>query len=422
MRTLLADGGEHPGQAGPPSVARRQPSGLETPWGRGTPSGREAPSGRWAPAGEPPLRLVMMHGQQDGPVRLPDGRVLFAGGAGPHLRTLDATALFHPADTRWTGTAPLRRARRMHTLTPLADGRVLAAGGITGPQAYPPPALATAEIYDPAHETWTPTGELHEARHSHTAVRLPDGRVLVAGGQRPRDTRAQRTLASAELYDPDTGAWTPTREMGDARWHHQAVLLTDGRVLVAGGLTDIGRSRSRTLGLCELYDPTAGTWTPTGALRDARCAHQALVLLDGTVLTVGGFGPSAAGDDGRYDPYGLAGVERYDPAAEVWSPEPSLPWGRGHHRAVLLGTGEVLVCGGADHACQDVGYAGALRYDPGMRSWSVAGPMDTGRWAFGAVLLDDGRVLAAGGVARMGAAAPALGADVPAATAEVFTP
>ncbi|MCX4985884.1 kelch repeat-containing protein [Streptomyces sp. NBC_00572] len=354
-------------------------------------------------------------------MRLPDGRVLFAGGAGPNLLTLDGAALFDPVEARWTVTDPLRKARRMLSLTPLADGRVLAAGGITGPQAYPPPSLSTAELYDPAAETWTLTGALHEARHSHTATRLPDGRVLVAGGQRPRDARTPRTLASAELFDPDTGTWTPTGEMGDARWHHQAVLLHDGRVLVVGGLTDTGRSTSAPLGLCELYDPTTGTWTPTGVLRDPRYAHQAVLLADGTVLTLGGFGPRAS-DDGRYDPYSLAGVERYDPVAEEWSPEPPLPWGRGHHRALLLGTGEVLVCGGADQACQDVGHAAALRYDPRTRDWSVAGPMGTGRWAFGAVLLDDGRVLAVGGLARSGAAAPILGTHVPATTTEVFSP
>ncbi|MFC9389275.1 Kelch repeat-containing protein [Streptomyces venezuelae] len=405
MRTLLADGGElttHP---------------STSPLARTTPS----VSGRWTPAGDLPFPFVMLHGQEDGPVRLRDGRVLFAGGAGPRLRTLDGAALFDPVDNRWTVTDPLRQARRMQSLTPLADGQVLAAGGITGPQAYPPPALPTAELYDPATETWTLTGALHEPRHSHTATLLPDGRVLVAGGQRPRDARAPHTLASAELYEPDTGTWTPTGDMADARWHHQAVLLHDGRVLVAGGLTDTGRSKSATVALCELYDPTTGRWSPTGALRDARCAHQTLLLTDGTVLTLGGFGPHAA-DDGRYDPYSLAGVERYDPVAEEWSPEPPLPWGRGHHRALLLATGEVLVCGGCDHACQDVGHAATLRYDPGARHWSVAGPMGTGRWVFGAVLLDDGRVLAAGGLARMGAAAPAIGADIPASTTEVFTP
>ncbi|MFJ7956358.1 Kelch repeat-containing protein [Streptomyces sp. NPDC096319] len=401
MRTLLAEGGAHP-------------TGALSPYGA-------PPSGRWTPAGELPAPLVMLHGQQDGPVLLPDGRVLHAGGAGRDLVALDTAALFHPADARWTVTAPLRRARRMHTLTPLADGRVLAVGGITGPQAYPPPALATAELYDPATETWTPTGSLREPRQSHTATRLPDGRVLVAGGHRPRDAHSLRTLVSAELYDPRTGTWTPTGDMGDARWHHQAVLLHDGRVLVAGGLTDTGRTKLVTLGLCELYDPATGTWTPTGALGDPRCAHQSVILADGTVLTLGGFGPRAA-DDGRHDPHGLAGVERYDPVAEEWRPEPPLPWGRGHHRALTLRTGEVLVCGGADYACQDVGYACALRYDPGARGWSVAGPMTTGRWAFGAVLLDDGRVLAAGGVARAAVGSPTPGTDVPAAVAEVFTP
>ncbi|MFE6839068.1 Kelch repeat-containing protein [Streptomyces sp. NPDC057705] len=403
MRTTLAAGGEATGPAGAPRLAR-------------TPS-----SGRWTAAGELPFPLVMLHGQQDCPVLLPDGGVLFAGGAGPALQALDGTALFDPAENRWTVAAPLRQARRMHSLTPLADGRVLAAGGITGTQAYPPRAVATAELYDPATGSWTLTGALHEPRHSHSATRLPDGRVLVAGGERHRDAVSPRALATAELYDPATGTWTPAREMGDARWHHQAVLLSDGRVLVAGGLTDTGRSRARELGLCEIHDPQTGLWTPTAALHETRCGHQSLLLADGTVLTLGGSGPRVA-DDARYDPHSLAGVERYDPAAEEWRPEPPLPSGRGHHRALLLGTGEVLVCGGFDAACQDIGYAAALRYDPGARAWSVAAPMRTGRWAFGAVLLADGRVLAVGGLARSGPAAPVLGAHLPAATVEVFSP
>ncbi|MFI8962634.1 Kelch repeat-containing protein [Streptomyces sp. NPDC053493] len=403
MRTQLAAGGERTRPAGPP------------------PHARNAPPGRWTTAGPLPFPMVILHGQQEGPVLLPDGRVLFAGGADASLRALDGAALFRPADGRWTVTGPFHHARRMHTLTPLADGRVLAAGGINGPQAYPQQALATAEVYDPATGTWSPTGALGEPRHSHTATRLPDGRVLVAGGERPRDARTQRTLATAELYDPATGTWTPARDMGDARWHHTAVALTDGRVLVAGGLTSTGRSRVRALGLCEIYDPATGAWTPTGALHDARCAHQSVLLADGTVLTTGGSGPRG-GDDARHDTTSMAGVERYDPAAEEWRREPPLPWGRGHHRALLLGTGEVLVCGGVDFACQDIGHAAVLRYDPGARTWSFAAPMRTGRWAFGAVSLADGRVLAVAGFSRSGVAAPRLGVHLPAAEVEVFTP
>ncbi|WP_234104390.1 hypothetical protein, partial [Streptomyces venezuelae] len=72
MRTLLADGGELTTHPSTSSLARTTPS----------------VSGRWTPAGDLPFPFVMLHGQEDGPVRLRDGRVLFAGGAGPRLRTL----------------------------------------------------------------------------------------------------------------------------------------------------------------------------------------------------------------------------------------------------------------------------------------------------------------------------------------------
>ncbi|MFZ3495477.1 Kelch repeat-containing protein [Streptomyces sp. 5.8] len=380
-----------------------------------------AAAGAWKAAGTFPFPLVKWAGQQEVPVRLPDGRVLAAGGASALLTALDGSALYDPADGSWAPTGPLRQARRLHSLTVLADGRVLAVGGIPGPQAYPPPALTTVELYDPATRTWTPTGGLNEARYGHSATLLSDGRVLVAGGERPRSPGTPGTLASAEVYDPVTAAWTRTGEMSDARWHHGAVALPDGRVLAVGGITTTGPVRAGSVGVCETYDPQSGTWTPAGTLRRARFAHQTVLLPDGTVLAVGGCDPWSA-DDARFDPYSLSSVERYDPVGGAWYPEPPLPWGRGYHRALLLDSGEVLVCGGADSACLDVGFASALRYDPLARVWSPAGPMRTGRWSFGAALLGDGRVLAVAGVTRSGVAAPALGADVPAVVAEVFTP
>ena len=117
-------------------------------------------------------------------------------------------------------------------------------------------SLASAELYDPATGYWTPTGSLATARYGHTATLLPNGKVLVAGGYNYAE-RQHLHLASAELYDPATGAWTPTGSLATARIYHTATLLPNGQVLVAGG--------NATGSSAELYDPATGTGPPPAA-------------------------------------------------------------------------------------------------------------------------------------------------------------
>ena len=124
-----------------------------------------------------------------------------------------------------------RGGRQIHTATLLADGRVLVAGGYDANDA----ALASAELYDPKTGTFSPTGSMATARGRHTATLLSDGRVLIAGGGPASWTGAGAYLASAELYDPKTGTFSPTGSMATARDGHTATLLADGRVLIAGG-------------------------------------------------------------------------------------------------------------------------------------------------------------------------------------------
>ncbi|WP_405761025.1 Kelch repeat-containing protein [Streptomyces sp. NBC_00045] len=377
--------------------------------------------GQWAPAGKLPWARNLF-GSVSSAVRLADGRVMIAGGSDDRLTAQDGAALFDPRVGAWTGAAPLREARGMHSTTVLADGRVLVVGGCGGPVSYPARALDSAEVYDPVERSWSDAGRMGQARCGHSATRLPDGRVLVAGGTATRSPDSERSLTSAEVFDPVSGRWTPTGPMSDARSFHPAVALTGGGVLVAGGWAATGRNWRGGVGLayCERYDPATGRWTPTGDFVEARAGHRLTALADGTVLATGGGDPDG-GTQGRLDPYSRATTERYDPATGAWSREADMPRGRSLHHAVRLPTGEVLVMGGTNDIFGEAGYRSAARYDPRFGTWSEWPGMAVGRISFAATLLADGRVLVAGGAVRTGPATSSASPFQLTDTSELFT-
>jgi hypothetical protein len=155
-------------------------------------------------------------------------------------------------------TGNLNTARYQHTATLLPDGRVLVAGGLDGRAGFGADRFyitASAELYDPKSGTWAVTGSLHDARFQHTATLLPNGKVLVAGG----NTTFNVALASAELYDPAIGTWTATGSLNNARFQHTANLLPNGKVLVVFG----DNQNYTSFVTPELYDPATGIWTLT---------------------------------------------------------------------------------------------------------------------------------------------------------------
>jgi hypothetical protein len=222
---------------------------------------------------------------------LNDGRVLVARGAGP-----EPSLLFDPATDTFETTGSMTTFRVSQMTTLLSDGRVLIAGGFDNTLV----SLASAELYDPRTGTFSPTGSMTTARTGQTATLLSDGRVLIAGGgDNTGDSSSAKSLASAELYDPNSGTFSPTGSMTSARVGHTATLLSDGRVLIAGGrdITLIaGDSASPGAILAgnipasaELYDPRTGTFSPTGSMTSARVGHTATLLSDGRVLIAGGY-------------------------------------------------------------------------------------------------------------------------------------
>jgi hypothetical protein len=209
---------------------------------------------------------------------LPDGRVLVVGGSNADKRTSSAEA-FDPATGTWTALASMIGARSAQTATLLRNGKVLIAGGsdVAG--------VPTAELYDPRTDTFTLAGEMVAPRRYHTATLLTDGRVLVAGGtdDTPGGVPRQR---SAELYDPATNTWTPTASMADTRDAFTATLLLDGSVLVAGGARLV--LEGPELASAELFDPAADKWLSLPPMGFGRHYHAAIRLDDGTVLVTGG--------------------------------------------------------------------------------------------------------------------------------------
>src|SRR5262249_23670079 len=159
-------------------------------------------------------------------------------------------------------TGSLSEARHEHTAALLPNGKVLTVGGFASTLAVQ--VLASAELYDPSSGAWTTTGALNVARTQHVMALLSDGKVLVAGGHDSSGT----LLESAKLYAPSSGAWTTTGSLSVARSNCTTTPLSNGKVLVTGGVTDPFMIQS--LASAELYDPSSGPWTPTGSLSEAR--------------------------------------------------------------------------------------------------------------------------------------------------------
>jgi hypothetical protein len=321
----------------------------------------------------------------------------------------------------------LNTSRRVHTLTVLADGRVLAAGGVHGNPADKPFVTATAEIYDPATGAWTDTGSMHLSRSNHSATLLPDGRVLVAGGATDQPPLPMEVVTNtAEIYDPATGMWTQAAPMIFARATFSAVLLPDGQVMVVSGAIETGGDLAG-LTFCESYDPATGTWTfldPIGTgvpleTGKPRVNAIAVGLDDGSVLVVGGHqgGPM----NRSFSPFSMSSVERFDSTTKKWAPTGSMRIPRDEHRVVKLDSGQVLAIGGLEYGGHDAGYQNSEIYDPATGQWGPLIGLSIGRAKFGAVKLADGRVLIAGGAAVLAAASP-TGHHVLITDTDVFTP
>jgi hypothetical protein len=321
---------------------------------------------------------------------LADGRVLLAGGFRDDVPVASAD-VFDPATDSFTATAPMAVARVWHTATRLSDGRVLITGGNPVEWNFSGAMHASAELFDPKTGTFSPTGSMATGRSLHSATLLRNGRVLIVGGS----DALHHALTSAELYDPTTGRFSPAGSMKTARAFHTATLLDDGRVLVTGG-SAVGWDPvpGDFVASSEVFDPKTGTFSPTGSMAAERVFHTATLLADGRVLVTGGAYTPTKGSI-----YSRDTVELYDPKTGTFGKAGSMSDDRTLHQATPLPDGRVLVTGGSADGWSYPGIplASADIYDPRTGTFTPTGSLADARFSHTATILPDGRVLVAGG-------------------------
>jgi N-acetylneuraminic acid mutarotase len=318
---------------------------------------------------------------------LRNGNVLIAGGTDGRGKTLASAEVYNPATNRWTPAGPMLTARLDHTATLLQSGKVLVAGGLEAAVPFVPSSpLASAELYDPTTNAWSPAAPMIGSRARQTSTLLVDGRVLVVGGlsvalRESGFFPGQPT--TAEIYDPKVNRWLATAPMVSYRLDQTATLLTDGRVLTTGGQR---QDDFAIFNSTEIYDARQDRWVEAAPLAVGRLEHAATLLANGDVLVAGGLG-----EEPNSLTIALTSAEIYDPRVNRWSPVAGMAEVHADQTATLLRNGMVLLMGARAQSRPEL-------YDPARNKWSSTGP-SMFRYKHTATRLPDGKVLIVGGYA-----------------------
>lgn len=344
--------------------------------------------GTWANEAPPPVSL-----QGTSSVVMPDGEVVFLGGFDSRTgQPLNQVLRFDPSDGRWSQGAPMPVQETGYSIVALSNGLVLIAGGggllggvgalpVVGAPGGAPSGgnglLATTWLYSPQLNTWKHGGNLRVARSGAAAVLLTDGRVLIAGGDVPLATPIQLPDGStdffgfsnsAEIFDPQNNSWSLVGPMHVARGSDALLALPHGMALAAGGcaFANQGFVSGVALTSAEVFNPATGAWTMTAPLPESRCGASGLLLPDGRALVTGGSLSSFLGGS-------VTNAFVYDYQTQSWTAAGStVP---GASTPILLADGQVFVA--AVQAGPVQGHVASLvvggqLFDPASGDWRFA--------------------------------------------------
>jgi N-acetylneuraminic acid mutarotase len=297
-----------------------------------------------------------------------------------------------PPNPRWVSLGQLAAPRALAVTVPLPNGDVLVVGGIDNDD--PSVVRTTTELIDPFSGTTEVLAGSFLGRVNHTAT-LSHGLVVVAGGTE-RIGSQWEPLDRVDVFDVSRKEWRAATPMNMPRSDHGAVVLRDGRVLVAGGTNGPPQIKS-----VEAYDPNTDKWTALADMPQARSQFSIATLKDGRVLVAGGlvFGQASSTS------------VIYDPARNVWEAGPQMQAARVLNTSVKLTSGDLLLIGG-----QRDGGGSAERYDWRTNVFLPAGTLVQPRMLGAAVPMPNGRVMLVGGLLI----SPDRDRFAPLATAEIW--
>ncbi len=246
-----------------------------------------------------------------------------------------------------------------------------------------PTGIDMIDSLESGTKSFAGTGTMNVPREGHTATLLTNGMVLVAGG-----VSTFGYTNKAELYNPAVGTWALTGSLPMNLAGHTATVLNNGKVLVAGGANSVNDFSSS-----ELYNPVTATWATTAnSMTSAREGAAATLLPSGSVLVTGGLST-----------FSITGVtsssDIYNPSTGPWATTSAgnMTTARCGHTSTLLANGLVLIAGGENTSGV---LSSAEFYNPSQPfylAFSSASSMGTARFGATATLLPNGMVLVAGG-------------------------
>lgn len=307
-----------------------------------------------------------------------------------------AAKVWNPATNTFT-SVPVQSGLFCSAHSQLADGRVLVVGGHTPTGG----GIPDVNVFDPRVRTWARPPDMSFARWYPSSTTLGDGRVLTVSGTISGVTWAD----TPEIYDPATNAWSAVTQINTGDMHDTeyplSFMLPDGRIAVV----------SASLGTVRLLDLDSHTWVNAGS--ESRLLLSSVAMYrPGRLLATGGGDLRVTGSAQT-----TASVIDFNQPSPTWRAIAPMAYPRYDHNLVVLADGSVLAVGGATELSQTstTGTLPAERWDPATETWQTMASMrDRRNYHSTALLLPDGRVLAAGG----GRLSPATDFF----TAEIFSP
>ena len=345
---------------------------------------------------------------------------IFTCGGGPYLLTDELTP-YPTIDQAWSydvnreeftllgGT--MAQSRAFHNTVRLQDGRIMVCGGVKGPFGTGPyytKVLASCEIYDPATDAWTSATAMSQFRAGSTANLLPDGRVLVAGGTKGNGNRElysvddimTTSLRTTEIYDPATDTWTAGPSMSMPKAGGVSVVLDNGHVMIAGGITYtsiFGIKIPDFANDVQFYNPSTNSFRNKN-MNEKRALFGMTKMANGRVLMSGG----AGGDIFSIGP--IVKQETYNPNNDNFASAAPLSRAVAFSTSVALPDGTAMIVGGARGDLDDpIPVENVWIFDPIANTTTEITPMSVTRGGHGAVYTGAGNVVVFCGESDSGA-------------------